>query len=157
MTAARHELSPSKGTTFDHLLVWGIPFDEVPMLLRQASTVVTPGDGRIRLVKPRTASRFIRVGAEPLDSVVDSINRMGVALQREGIDEEAAEDIVQLAVVGKHDLTRRSVAALHPEARRETGRAVAVRVAPLGAGVAATLGAELHVLHVWVVFSEQLR
>ena len=196
MRVARHEFLPSRGKTFDDVLVWGIPLHDAPIMLRQASSVVTPGEGRIRLLESRTASRFVRVGVEPLDSVVDAIQRMGVSLRRQALDGTEAEEIVQHAVTGRHDLVvkgiadaherrrtpaaadlalvrrcpcpvwfvecaehrppRRILVALDPNARTGTDRALSVQVATLGAGLAGTLQGELHVLHVWAVFGEQL-
>jgi nucleotide-binding universal stress UspA family protein len=184
------------GTTFENILVCGIPLYDAPILLRQAASVITPGDAAIRLLESPTASPFLRAGVEPLERVVESLSRMGVLLQRQKAAEGAAEDIVQQAIAGGHDLVvkgvaaeregqrtltpvdltlvrrcpcpvwfvecaaprapRRIVAAVDPEADEDGPRALAVRVATLGAGLADTLGAELHVLHAWLAFGEHL-
>jgi universal stress protein E len=184
------------GTTFDNILVYGIPLYDAPILLRQAASVIATGDAAIRLLEPPTASPFLRAGVEPLDRVVASLGRMGVPVQREKAGEETAEDIVQQVRAGGHDLVvkgvaadpegrrtltpvdlalvrrcpcpvwfvecaaprapRRIVTALDPEADRDGPLALAIRVATLGAGLANTLGAELHVLHAWLPFGDQL-
>lgn len=53
-------------------------------------------------------------------------------------------------------VTRRILAAVDPEADDEGSRALARRVVSLGADLAATVGAELHILHAWIAFGEPL-
>jgi universal stress protein E len=100
--------------------VYGIPLHDAPILLRQAARLVMPGDATIRLLEPSTSSPFVRIGVEPLDQVIDTLERMGVPLQRERAGVTAAEDVVRQAKSGGHDLVLKAVAAEGEERRTLT-------------------------------------
>lgn len=193
--ASRRIRAQRPGTTFESILVHGFPQHDAPILLRHAANVATPGTA-IRLLEPSAPSPFLRIGAEPLEHVVDSITRMGVKLLREEEGGAAPDRFVDEQVAGRHDLVvktlstdrrrpralgpldlhlirrcpcavwfvecgrgrtiQRVAAAVDAERDDERSRRLSHTVLGTAAGLAGTLGAELHVLHAWVVFGDRL-
>jgi multicomponent Na+:H+ antiporter subunit G len=113
-TSSRPRVRP-QGARFERILVYGVPPHDAPILLRQAIPIVTPGKTVIRLLEPSAASQLVRIGVEPLDQIVDSLTRLRVPVRRETADVATVDEIVQLAIRGKHDLVLKAISAERPQ------------------------------------------
>ena len=193
--ASRRIRAQRPSRTFEHILVHGFPQHDAPILLRHAACVAAPGSA-IRLLEPSAPSPFLRIGAEPLEHVVDSIRRMGVTLHREQAAGAVPDRFVDEVIARRHDLVvktlsterqrpralalldlqlvrrcpcavwfvdcgkpgtiRRVAAAVDAEREDDASLRLNRTVLETAAGLAGTLGADLHLLHAWEVFGDLL-